>query len=376
MIRNIEKIVICTALLCRGACEAAPGESVDDYVQQHMKEYHVPGISVAIQKEGELILSKGYGMANVELAVPATKDTVYQLASVTKQFTATAIMMLAKEGKLSLDDRITKHLSDIPTAWNAVTVRHLLGHTSGIKNYTSIQAYDKSVHDDLTQRQMLDLVAKEPLEFEPGEKFAYSNTGYFLLGMLIERITGKTYGEFLAERIFTRLGMEHTRVNDMRIIIPNRAHGYSWHDNTLLNGDYVNPTQTFAAGALVSTVTDLAKWDEALCTERVLKRSILEQMWTPATLRGGETANYGFGWRIDTVNGHRRISHGGAIRGFSTQISRFVDDGLTVIVLANSDNGKADVLAAAIAERFLPILRPGSTSNETAAPVANRTRPN
>jgi CubicO group peptidase (beta-lactamase class C family) len=161
----------------------------------------------------------------------------------------------------------------------------------------------------------LDLVAKEPLEFKPGDKFNYSNTGYFLLGMLIEKITGEAFGEFLSERIFNPIGMHNTRVNDMRLIIPNRAHGYSWHDNTLLNGDYVNPTQTFAAGALVSTLTDMVKWDEALYTERLLKRSILEQMWTPATLSGGETANYGFGWRIDKVNGHRRISHGGAIRG-------------------------------------------------------------
>jgi CubicO group peptidase (beta-lactamase class C family) len=356
MIRNIEKMVIFGVFLCCCACKGAPSERVDDYVQEHMKEYHVPGVSVAILKHGNVILSKGYGMANVELGVPATKDTVYQLASVTKQFTATGIMMLAEDGKLSLDDRITQHLSDLPTAWNAVTVRHLLSHTSGIKNYTSTQAYDKSVHDDLTHREMLDLVAKEPLEFKPGEKFAYSNTGYFLLGMLIEKITGKKYGEFLAERIFDRIGMKHTRVNDLTAIIPNRAHGYSFHDGILLNGDYVNPTQTFAAGALVSTATDLAKWDAALYTGRLLRLSSLEQMWTPAPLSGGETAKYGFGWRVDKVNGHRLISHGGAVRGFSTQISRFVDEGLTVIVLINADNGKADALATGIAQRILPTL--------------------
>ena len=162
----------------------------------------------------------------MELSVPATEKTVYQLASVTKQFTATAIMMLAEEGKLGLGDKISKYLPDLPTAWKDVTVRHLLNHTSGIKSYTSVKDFFKTARKDYTHREILDLVAKDPLEFAPGEKWKYNNTGYFLLGMIIEKVAGKTYGEFLDERIFKPLGMTQTRVNDLHAIIPNRAQGY------------------------------------------------------------------------------------------------------------------------------------------------------
>ena len=206
----------------RGDDEFAVRDGVDAIVQQLMQRRHIPGVSVAIVKDGKVVLAKGYGLANVELGVPATADTVYQLASVTKTFTATAIMMLVAEGKLALDDRITDRLPDLPAAWQDVTVRHLLSHTSGIKSYTSVRDFYKSTRKDYARREILDLVAKEPLEFAPGEKWNYCNTGYFLLGMLIEKVTGKQYGEFMDERIFKPLGMTRTRVNDLRAIIPDR----------------------------------------------------------------------------------------------------------------------------------------------------------
>ena len=188
-----------------------------------MRKHHVPGISLAIVQRGQVVLAKGYGQANVELAVPATEDTVYQLASVTKTFTAAAIMLLVHEGKLGLDDKVTRHLSDLPKAWDAVTVHQLLNHTSGIKSYTSVKDFFKTIRKDYAQREILGLVAREPLEFAPGEKWNYSNSGFFLLGMLIETVTGKTYGEFLDERIFRPLRMTHTRINDLHAVIPNRT---------------------------------------------------------------------------------------------------------------------------------------------------------
>jgi D-alanyl-D-alanine carboxypeptidase len=331
-------------------------DRIDDYVQAEIGKRHIPGVSIAIVQDGKVVRAKGYGMANVELSVPATEKTVYQLASVTKTFTAATIMMLVEEGKLGLDDKISKHLSDLPAAWDNVTVRQLLNHTSGIKSYTSVRDFFKTARVDYKHRQILDLVAKEPMDFAPGEKWQYNNTGYFLLGMLIEKVTGKTYGDFLDERIFKPLGMSQTRTNDLHAIIPNRAQGYEWNGGVLRNGEYVSPTQPFSAGMLVSSVSDLVKWDAALATEKLLKKSTLEQMWTPTKTSKGGVADYGFGWQVDKVNGHRLIAHGGGIPGFSTQISRFPDDKLTVIVLTNSGNGSAGGLAQGIAGRIVPGL--------------------
>ncbi len=198
-------------------------DAVDAYIEGRMQKRHIPGVSIAIVQDGKVVRLKGYGFANVELSVPATENSVYQLASVTKMFTATAVMMLVEDGKLGLDDKITDRLSDLPPAWKVVTVGQLLSHTSGIKSYTSVRDFHKSARKDYSQREILDLVAKEPLEFAPGEKWSYSNTGYFLLGMLIEKVSGKPYGEFLSERIFKPLGMTQTRVNDLRDVIKGRA---------------------------------------------------------------------------------------------------------------------------------------------------------
>jgi D-alanyl-D-alanine carboxypeptidase len=219
---------------------------------------------------------------------------------------------------------------------------------------------------DYTQREIVNLVAKEPPEFAPGEKWSYNNTGYFLLGMLIEKITGKKYGEFLDERIFKPLSMTQSRVNDLHAVIPNRAQGYTWDGKELRNGEYVSPTQPFSAGMLVSTVDDLLKWDAALLTESLLKKSTLEQMWTPTRLSKGGESDYGFGWSVGKENGHRIVGHGGGIPGFSTQLSRYVDDNLTVIVLTNSDNGNAGALARGIAARLVPAL-----AEEAEKPIAD-----
>lgn len=329
---------------------------VDEYVQAQMAKRHVPGVSVAVVKDGEVVLAKGYGLANVELGVPATADTVYQLASVTKTFTATAVMMLAKEGKLSLDDRITERLPDLPAAWKDVTVRHLLNHTSGIKSYTSVPDFHKSPRKDYAPGEILAFVAKQPMDFKPGEKWSYNNTGYLLLGMLIEKVAGKPYGEFMAERIFKPLGMSRTRANDLRAVVPGRAQGYEWDGKALKNGEYVSPSQPFAAGMLLSSVGDLVKWDAAIASHALLDEPRIEEMWKPTRLGGGGEAEYGYGWSTAKVNGHRRVSHGGGIQGFSTELSRFPEDRLTVIVLTNADGGHAEAMARKVAGLVVPAL--------------------
>jgi CubicO group peptidase (beta-lactamase class C family) len=310
-------------------------KKVDAYVEAEIARRHIPGVSVAVTRRGEVIHAKGYGQANVELAVPATENTIYQIGSITKQFTATAIMMLADEGKLSLGDPISKYLDDAPDAWSGVTVRHLLNHTSGIKSYTSIADNMAKNRLDRSKQEIIGSVRDLPLEFEPGEKFAYNNSGYFLLGLIIEKASGKSYGEFLDERLFKPLRMTATRVNDLKLIIPNRATGYAWLMGQLQNAEHSSMTWPFSAGAIASTVTDLAKWDIALAAGRPVKQAVLDEMWTKTKLNDGKDVDYGFGWSISSYRGHRVIGHGGGISGFTTDIARFVDDKLSVIVLTN-----------------------------------------
>jgi CubicO group peptidase (beta-lactamase class C family) len=331
-------------------------DDIDDYIKAKQEKLHIPSVSIAVIQEGKVVKKQSYGLANVEHSIKASPDTVYQLASLTKQFTATAIMMLIGDGKLRLEDKIVDILPDLPDAWKDVNVRHLLNHTSGIKNYTNTETFWDTPHKDYTQQEIIDLVVKEPMDFAPGEKHAYSNMGYFLLGMIIEKLTGTTYNAFLTERIFQPLGMAQTRLNSMRDTIPNRAQGYSWEEDAMRNAEFVRPTQVLAAGGLVSTINDMIQWDAALTSEKLLTKPVLEEMWAPTKLNNGEMANGGFGWGVGNINGHRQTMHGGGIPGFQTYITRFVDDHLTVIVLTNTNNGEPQLIAYSIAQRYLPTL--------------------
>ena len=333
------------------------GDEVDDYVRVQMKNRHVPGLSLAVVRDGQVVKAMGYGMANVEHSAPATENTAYQLASVTKQFTAVATMMLVEEGKLSLDSKVTEILDGLPAAWSGVTVRHLLNHTSGIKSYTGLKDFFVTARKDYDKAELIKLVADLPMEFAPGDRFAYNNTGYYLLGMILEKVSGKDYDAFLRARIFEPLGMASTRLNNLTEIIPNRAQGYAWRNGTLKHGEYVSPTQPFSAGALITTVTDLAKWDAALYGDKLLKRSALEAMWAPTKLNDGKMQDYGFGWEVSPYRTKKRLSHGGGIQGFSTFVERFVDDKVTVIVLANSENARSESIAHGVAEFYVPGLK-------------------
>ncbi len=303
-----------------------------------MKSKNIPGLSLAVVREGKIVLAKGYGMANLELSTPANEKTCFLLYSITKSFTAMATMMLVEEGKISLEDPISKYLKDLPAIWNRVTIRQLLNHTSGIKNWGELPFKPGDTTRDYTQAEIIKMVAAFPLDFPPGERWAYNETGYSLLGMLIEKVSGKTYEQFLRERIFAPLGMRDTRLDNSAEIIPNRADGYTWHNNGFRNAERPNPTLSFSIGGLISTVLDLAKWDAALYTEKLLKKSTLEQMWTYTKLNNGQiVSDYGLGFNLTPFRGHKRVGHSGGHTGFATTITRFVDDKVTVIVLTNAD---------------------------------------
>ncbi len=333
---------------------------VDAFVASQMKARRIPGLSIAVLRDGVVVHAGGYGLANVEHEVPATEHTMYQLASVTKQFTATVVMQLVEESRLTLSTPLRSVLPDVPDAWSAVTVAQLLNHTSGIPSYTSVPDFGSLMRKDFTPAELIALVRDRPMDFAPGEKWRYNNSGYVLLGMMIEKITGKPWGTVLEARLFKPAGMATARVNDHSIVVPHRAQGYAWENGVLKNGEYVSPTQPYAAGALLVSVLDLAKWDETLAKRPVLSPASLAAMYAPAPIADGKTHPYGFGWSVSPYRGHTRYGHSGGIPGFSTYYARFVDDKLSVIVLANEGSGGAERIANGIAEIYIPALREGA----------------
>ena len=346
---------------------AIQSQSVDDYLAQEMKAQHIPGLALGVYRNGEIVKAQGYGLANVELNVAVKPETIFQSGSVGKQFAATAVMMLVEEGKVGLDDAITKYFPGAPDTWNNIKVRNLLSHTSGLAEYESDERTGPSgpfyLRLDFTEDELLKKAEALPFDFQPGEKWSYRNTNYLLLGFLIRKVTGEFYGDYLQKRIFKPLGMNATRIISEADIIPNRAAGYQLVKGELKNQDWVSPTfNSTADGALYFTVLDLAKWDAALCTEKLVKKSSLDQMWTVAKLNDGKPnkSNYGFAWTIDQMNGHRVIEHGGAWQGFTTYIARYVDDKLTVVVLTNLDSANSNPgrLAHHVAGLYVPALMP------------------
>ncbi len=328
------------------------GDAVDQFVRSEMENQRIPGLALLVSRGGEPIRSQGYGFANVELQVPVKPETVFQSGSMGKQFTATAVMMLVEEGKVSLEDPLTKFFPDAPSAWKQVTVRQLLSHTAGFTDYPKNFNFRK----DYTEDEELKIAEGIPLAYPPGTNWSYSNMGYATLGFLIHKVTGKFYGDFLQERIFQPLGMNTTRIINEADIIPNRAAGYRMVKGELKNQEWVAPMiNTTADGSLYFSIVDLAKWDAALYTEKLLKRPSLNQMWTIAKLKNGKpnSGDYGFGWFMETKKGHKVIGHGGSWQGFKTHISRYVDDKLTVVVLINQGDADPEPITDRVAEMYL-----------------------
>jgi D-alanyl-D-alanine carboxypeptidase len=320
-----------------------------------MAEQHVPGLALAVVRAGEPELLRGYGYASVELSVAAAPDTVFEIASITKTFTAAAVLILCQDGAAALGDPIGRHLPDLPPAWRPVTLLQLLTHTSGIRDYTRVSAYWSTSRLDVPREAILALVRDLPLDFAPGTDWAYSSTGYYLLGLLIEGRSGITYGELLRERIFEPLGMHDTRLNDPYEVVPRRAAGYAWDGSVLRNKEYYSPSGTWAAGALLSTAADLARWDRAYSSGVLLEAGLRAQSAdlgrtpTPAERANGFTM--GLGWYLFGDSRQGVMRHNGSIEGFASEMARYSPSGLTVVVCCNSGSAQglhllADEIAA------------------------------
>lgn len=335
---------------------------IEDYIQAVMTKEHIPGLSVAVVQDGEPVLVKGYGLANVEHSVPSTDRTVYEIASIGKTFTATVTMMLVQEGVISLDDFIVDYLDKPPEAWRPVTLKHILSHQSGIPSYTDAENYWDITRLDLSKAEILALISDLPLKFPPGELSAYDNTGYYLLGLMLEKVTGKPYGDILRDRIFAPLGMNATIMNNPATIVPHRAAGYRWKNETLCNKPYYSPSVTYSAGGQLSSVADMVKWEKALWDETLLLQSTLNMMWTPhPSARGDEWENLryaaGLGWFVFNYGDRRVVGHNGSILGFATNITRFIDDNMTVILFCNLDRiARPDAIAKEIAGYYCTAL--------------------
>ena len=352
--RSVKSFVL-VVLLFIATARIAVADRVSDFVNGYLKKNQIPGCAVMVRHNGKVVLCQGYGVANIEHGVRVTPQTVFQSGSIGKQFTAMAIMMLIEEKKLALEDPISKYL-DVPENWSAIRVRHLLTHTSGLGDYPE----SFSLQRDYTEDELLKMITAQPLAFAPGEKWSYSNLGYVTLGILIHKVTGEFWGAFLQQRVSAPLGMKHTSIISEADIIPNRAAGYVLKNGALKNQQWVSPTvNNTADGSLYFTVEDVAKWDEALDTRKLVSRASYEQMWTPVKLNNGTSAAYGFGWRIaKTDSGHVVLEHGGAWQGFASYIVRYPDDRLTVAVLCNRAGASASYIARHIAGLYVPSVAP------------------
>jgi len=322
-------------------------QRVDEVIAGHMKVSGFSG-TVLLAKDGKPLVAKGYGYANVEWQIPNSPTTKFRIGSITKQFTSMLVMQLREQGKIKLEDSMCVYVTPCPDAWKPVTIHHLLTHTSGIPTYTAIPAWREINMVPKTTDQIIAFFRDIPLQWVPGEKYAYNNSGYFLLGVVIEKITGKKYEQALQEMILTPLGLRDTGYDWSKAILPQRASGYSGNGATLTNAAALDMQQPYSAGALYSTVGDLLKWDQALYTEKLLPEAAKRVMWTPFR------DNYAYGWSIvepaaGVFGGYRRIAHSGGINGFSAMIVRLPDPKVTVIVLGNNEAASAGNVARDIA---------------------------
>lgn len=311
--------------------------------------------TILIAKSGRVLLSEGYGYANVASRIPNTPQTTFHLGSLTKQFTAAGVLLLSERGLLSLDDAVNQYIPDPPTSWAHMTIRQLLTHTAGIHNFTDDQDFDRFSMVPITPSKWLERLRREPLDFKPGERFSYSNSGYILLGYLIEKLAGQSYGRFLQANVTDVLGMKNTGIYNREVVDPGQALGYQQNSRGIEPTVYEDPSVPFSAGSLYSTTGDLLRWEEGLMEQHLLREDTLQQMLTPSP------SGYGLGLNITEEDGHRVIEHGGAIEGFSATLAYYPADRLVIAVLSNvSGSAPASMRPqlAAIARGQLPSYHP------------------
>ena len=346
--RLVLALVVCLPL-------QAAGDQVDDYVLRQMKTRRMPGLSLAVVQHGKVVKAQGYGVASLELAAPATPDTVYEIGSITKQFTAEAVMLLVEDGKIDLDAPIARYIPDLPAAWTSITVRHVLTHTSGLRDWENDVGF--SYHVDYEPRAFISLIEKFPLDFAPGSRWAYTNSGFPLLGLVIERASGRPYMEFVTERIFQPLGMTSTRFKRTGEVVPNRADGYMPEGEGYRRGEADRPRIIAPNGGIMTTVRDMARWDAAFFGGWLLRPESMARLREPARTTDGQVYTHGFALFMDTFNGHRMAFHPGTtVAGYSAVFYHFIDDELAVILMTNLNDGAfgVDAMAHRIADFYAP----------------------
>jgi D-alanyl-D-alanine carboxypeptidase len=347
-------------LLLAAASQSPDGDlaaRIDTMMSEALRGGPAAGASIAVVKGGKTIIAKGYGFANVELEVPASAETVYHIDSITKHLTAAAILQLADQKKLSLDDAVSGYIPRLPASWKNVRIRHLLNRTSGSESYTSLPSWGPQERLDMTHDGILALVRDAPFHFEPGANWRYNNTGFYLLGMIIEKVTGQPYAEAMQKRIFEPLAMNATRYCGFRTVMKQRASGYEVDHGKLVNAEPMSWDAPFAGGGLCSTALDLVRFERAIEDHRLFGDPMLKMMRTPSTLSDGISVDYGFGTRLGSLGGHRIVGHTGNGGGFKNILERFPDDDLTIVVLTNADGGaiRPAIIAAKIARLILGI---------------------
>lgn len=356
---------IAILLLLASTCLAQDNVSrMEQVVQSYVDSKQFMGATL-VARDGKVLLSKGYGFANLEWGVANSPATKFRLGSITKQFTATCILLLEERGKLKVDDPVKKYMNDAPAAWDKVTIFNLLTHTSGIPSFTGFPDYASTEAIATTPEKLVARFRDKPLEFQPGEKWNYSNSGYVLLGYLIEKISQQSYSEFVQENIFTPLGMKDSGYDSNSAIILHRASGYSPSAKGTIHAGYIDMSIPFSAGSLYSTTEDLLRWEQGLMGGKLLSAAALAKMTTPFK------NDYAFGLAVHAVNGHKVIEHGGGIEGFNTEIAYYPEDKLTVVVLANLNGGVPETIANALAQvaHGEKVVLPSERKEITVSPV-------
>jgi len=295
-----------------------------------------PGAVFLVAKKGDIIYKKAFGLADLELQVPMETNNVFEIGSMTKQFTAISILMLMEKGKLRLDDEITKYIPDYPIRGHKITIHHLLNHTSGIKSFTSVKGLNAIANDDMEPLEVIDFFKNEPMDFAPGDQFKYNNSGYVILGYIIEKASGISYGDFVEQRIFEKLGMSSSYYASHSKVIPNRASGYR-KGKTYTNSRHISYSIPFASGSLMSTVDDMLKWEEAIKNHVLLSKETMNKAFVNYRLNNGEQTDYGYGWHVETLNGTKSFEHGGSIFGYKSMGVYLPKEDIYVIGLSNCD---------------------------------------
>lgn len=346
------------AMLCAAApAISAPNldtfrKQLDTFVETQMHTQKVPGIAIAVLRNGKIVVAKGYGWANVELNVPVTTETMFQSGSVGKMFTAAAVMTAVEQGKMDLNDPVSKYLPDAPASWHPITIRQMLTHTSGLPNAGA----DFDLRRDYTDDELVKTFYPMTLDFEPGARWSYSNTGYQLLGILVKKATGQSYLDILGTHVFKPLGMKTARAVNDADIVPNRSAGYQLVDGELKNQDWVSMFNPTGDGSLYLSLDDMIAWARGVEKGAALSSNSWKQIYTPVRLNSGKPYPYGFGWFLDEAGGHPRYYHSGSWQGFRTFYSRYLGDDLSVILLANSADTNTYALVDGIAALWDPTL--------------------